>query len=103
MTIGEPVHKAVEEVQARAGEVDPKRIGPPPPAPPASESALEELGERIAELAAQISAATYELLVMLRDFDEGGGWNSGFRSWMPGGRYPPGGVGRWTTAGRSIG
>jgi hypothetical protein len=80
MTIGEPVHKAVEEVQARAGEVDPKRIGPPPPAPPASESALEELGERIAELAAQISAATYELLVMLRDFDEGGGWNSGFRS-----------------------
>ncbi|HLX06561.1 MAG TPA: DUF222 domain-containing protein, partial [Thermoanaerobaculia bacterium] len=41
---------------------------------------LEELGERIAELAAQISAATYELLAMLRDFDERGGWNSGFRS-----------------------
>jgi hypothetical protein len=41
---------------------------------------VEELGERIAELAAQISAATYELLVMLRDFDERGGWNSGFRS-----------------------
>ncbi|HVS48337.1 MAG TPA: DUF222 domain-containing protein, partial [Candidatus Dormibacteraeota bacterium] len=33
-----------------------------------------------AELAAQISAATYELLVMLRDFDERGGWHSGFRS-----------------------
>jgi hypothetical protein len=43
-------------------------------------SAIEELGERIAELAAQISAATYELLVMLRDFDERGGWNGGFRS-----------------------
>ncbi len=41
---------------------------------------LEDLGERIAELAAQISAATYELLVMLRDFDERGGWNCGFRS-----------------------
>jgi Domain of unknown function (DUF222) len=41
---------------------------------------VEELGERIAELAAQISAATYELLVMLRDFDERGGWNCGFRS-----------------------
>ena len=41
---------------------------------------LEELGERIAELAAQISAATYELLAMLRDFDERGGWNGGFRS-----------------------
>src|SRR5579863_5858586 len=41
---------------------------------------LEELGERIAELAAQISAATYELLAMLRDFDERGGWDGGFRS-----------------------
>ncbi|HLX09366.1 MAG TPA: DUF222 domain-containing protein [Thermoanaerobaculia bacterium] len=41
---------------------------------------LEDLGERIAELAAQISAATYELLAMLRDFDERGGWNSGFSS-----------------------
>ncbi len=42
--------------------------------------ALSALGERIALLAAQISAATYELLVMLRDFDQGGGWSSGFRS-----------------------
>ncbi len=41
---------------------------------------LEQLGERIAELAAQISAATYELLTMLRDFDERGGWNRGFHS-----------------------
>jgi hypothetical protein len=41
---------------------------------------LEELGERIAELAAQISAATYELLAMLRDFDERGGWGGGFHS-----------------------
>src|ERR1700720_955415 len=41
---------------------------------------LEELGERIAELAAQISAATYELLAMLRDFNERGGWGGGFHS-----------------------
>ncbi len=41
---------------------------------------LEQLGERIAQLSAQISAATYELLVMLREFDEQGGWNSGFPS-----------------------
>ncbi len=41
---------------------------------------LEQLGERIAQLSAQISAATYELLVMLREFDEQGGWNSGFLS-----------------------
>jgi len=41
---------------------------------------LEKLGERIAELSAQISAATYELLAMIRDFDERGGWGGGFRS-----------------------
>ncbi|MBV8202855.1 MAG: DUF222 domain-containing protein [Acidobacteria bacterium] len=42
--------------------------------------ALEALGERIAELSAQLAAATYELLVMLREFDTRGGWNSGFQS-----------------------
>src|SRR5258708_19132478 len=63
MTIGEPVHQAGPDTLAR-GE------GPE----------LEELGECIAELAAQISAATYELLAMLRDFDERCGWNSGFHS-----------------------
>jgi hypothetical protein len=78
MTIGEPVYEADHDVPARGDKgADPKVIGPPPPA---SLDVLEELGERIAELAAQISAATYELLVMLRDFDERGGWNSGFRS-----------------------
>jgi uncharacterized protein DUF222/HNH endonuclease len=63
MTIGEPVHQAGDDLAARGEGVE-----------------LEELGERIAELSAQISAATYELLSMLRDFDERGGWNSGFRS-----------------------
>jgi hypothetical protein len=78
MAIGEPVYEAGHDVPARGGGgADPKLIGSPPPAP---DGAIEELGERIAELAAQISAATYELLVMLRDFDERGGWNSGFRS-----------------------
>src|SRR5579864_2427999 len=66
MTIGEPVHEAGHEIQARAGGAD--------------FAALEELGEQIAELAAQISAATYELLAMLRDFDARGGWNSGFHT-----------------------
>ena len=41
---------------------------------------LDALGEAIAELAARIHAATYELLAMLRDFDEQRGWNSGFLS-----------------------
>jgi hypothetical protein len=63
MAIGAPVDEAAKEVPARGGVAE-----------------LEALGERIAELAAQISAATYELLAMLRDFDERGGWDSGFRS-----------------------
>jgi hypothetical protein len=47
-----PAHQADHDLAARGGG--------------------EELGEHIAELAAQISAATYELLMMLRDFDERG-------------------------------
>ena len=39
----------------------------------------ERLGNGIAELAARIQAATYELLVMIRAFDEREGW-SGFKS-----------------------
>jgi hypothetical protein len=77
MTIGEPAVEAGRELPARGESADPQGIAPPPHA---RLGALEELGERIAELAAQISAATYELLVMLRDFDERGGWNSGFHS-----------------------
>jgi hypothetical protein len=41
---------------------------------------LDALGEAIAELAGRIHAATYELLVMLREFDAEGGWNNGFLS-----------------------
>ena len=38
------------------------------------------LGDAIAELAARIQAATYELLVMIRQFDACGGWGQGFTS-----------------------
>ncbi len=38
------------------------------------------LGDAIAELAARIQAATYELLVMVSEFDERGGWGGGFKS-----------------------
>ena len=41
---------------------------------------VERLGESIAELAARIQAATYQLLVLIREFDERAGWNGGFRS-----------------------
>ena len=40
---------------------------------------VEALGNRIADLAARIQAATYELLVLIRQFDERGGWE-GFAS-----------------------
>ena len=38
---------------------------------------LDRLGNRIAELAARIQAATYALLVLIRQFDEQGGWQAG--------------------------
>jgi hypothetical protein len=38
------------------------------------------LGETIAALAARLHAATYELLVLLREFDERTGWANGFLS-----------------------
>lgn len=41
---------------------------------------LERLGDEIAELAAHLHAATYQLLVRLREFDERAGWGRGFRS-----------------------
>ncbi len=37
----------------------------------------DDLGEAIAALAARLHAATYELLVLLREFDERKGWNNG--------------------------
>ncbi len=40
----------------------------------------DDLGETIAALARRLHAATYELLVLLREFDERKGWNNGFLS-----------------------
>src|SRR2546422_4244131 len=61
---------------------------------------LERLGDEIAELSAQLDAATARLLDLIREFDVRGGWGngSGFRScahWLTwrGGvnpRAPPG-------------
>jgi len=41
---------------------------------------VERLGEDIASLVSRLHAATFELLVMLRQFDEQKGWNTGFMS-----------------------
>ncbi|MCE2515801.1 MAG: DUF222 domain-containing protein [Acidobacteria bacterium] len=45
----------------------------------ASPAEAERLGDRIAELASRIYAATYELLVLIQQFDAAGAW-SGFAS-----------------------
>jgi hypothetical protein len=42
--------------------------------------ALDKLGDDIAELSAHVDAATAHLLVLIREFDERLGWNTGFRS-----------------------
>jgi len=41
---------------------------------------IAQLGDAIATLAARLHAATYELLVMLREFDACAGWNNGWLS-----------------------
>ena len=41
---------------------------------------LERLGDEIAELAAHIHAATYRLLVLVREFDQREGWGTGFKT-----------------------
>ncbi len=46
----------------------------------ARQADAERLGDQIAELAAQISAATYQLLLLIRQFDQRDGWSVGFQS-----------------------
>jgi Domain of unknown function (DUF222) len=45
--------------------------------PRARRADTDALGETIAALAGRLHAATYELLVLLREFDERAGWNNG--------------------------
>ncbi len=62
------------------GPAGPANLDPPGRSrgPRLKDADVECLGERIAELAARIQAATYELLVLIRAFDEGAGWDDGF-------------------------
>ena len=50
---------------------DPRLVHPGDPRP-----GIEQLGDCIAELSARIQAATYELLVLIRQFDEANGWST---------------------------
>ncbi len=49
-------------------------------APPESVTDTESIGDEIARLAAHLNAATYQLLVLIREFDEREGWGDGFLS-----------------------
>jgi hypothetical protein len=49
-------------------------------APPKNDDTTEALGEQIAALAMQLHAATYELLMLLREFDQRTGWHGVFAS-----------------------
>ena len=42
-------------------------------------STIQSPGHAITELSSRVDAVTYELLVLIREFDERGGWNNGFR------------------------
>ena len=68
-----------ETATAQPPDVQPPVVQPAAVQAVASPAEAEKLGNRIAELAARIQAATYELLVLIREFDAGGAW-SGFAS-----------------------
>ena len=53
---------------------------PLPPSAPLVSSDTHALGDTIASLAAGLHAATYQLLLLLREFDARKGWNNGFLS-----------------------
>ena len=55
----------------------PRVFATPTPFPSAD---LVRLGDEIAELAAHIHAATYRLLVLIREFDQRGGWDVSFKT-----------------------
>jgi len=60
--------------------LDDVRLAPMTQSSVASAAELERLGDEIAELSAHLDAATAHLLDLIREFDERGGWNTGFLS-----------------------
>ena len=67
---------------------------------------LEHLGDRIAELSARIQAATYELLVLIREFDARTGWSgctscAHWLSWRTG--FAPGAAREHVRVARALG
>ncbi|MGE0816247.1 MAG: DUF222 domain-containing protein [Vicinamibacterales bacterium] len=64
----------------RVGAAGQAAVQEPARRPEAHGRDVESLGERIAALAARLHAATYELLVLLGEFDAREGWANGFQS-----------------------
>ena len=66
---------AVAPTTPAAPALSPKGTGAPMLT--TSPADTERLGDEIARLAAHLHAATYQLLVLIREFDERGGWEVG--------------------------
>lgn len=56
------------------------RAAPSDSEPCVDSEELSRLGERIAELAAQINAAEFQMMTLIAAFDRRGGWKDGFGS-----------------------
>jgi hypothetical protein len=67
-------------IHARDVSAETYSLVPVKPSPDAAALDTHALGETIASLAAGIHASTYQLLVLVRDFDARNGWNNGFLS-----------------------
>ena len=63
------------QLPAPVGLPDESSLRGPATAPGDRGAQLARLGDRIAELSARIQAATHELLVLIREFDEQDGWH----------------------------
>ncbi len=75
-TCDDPVSSSVPAHPAATGGLSDASPAPASaPAPGDADARLERLGDRIAELSARIQAATYELLVLIREFDQQEGWD----------------------------
>ena len=78
MLVESRVHspESTSSLASCAGSTGAAPRGPRPAHVDGPRAELERLGDRIAELSARIQAATYELLVLIRQFDERIGWGS---------------------------
>ena len=76
LSCDDPVSSSLSAHPAATGGLpDASPARGPAPAPGDADTRLQRLGDRIAELSARIEAATYDLLVLIREFDQQEGWS----------------------------